>query len=168
MTGTAMQRLCPAQNATAMKARISPAMELRCPASKGVANQRWLSKGNAQTRHGRAMVAPTRKGTAAPSKGLAELCGGIALRRAAAAKCGGGTQRRQGADWQGQSVHGLNTAAANQISDARRQGYAVLAMASQRLQGWAMARQDADTQGRSEASYATAVTRQAESAVRGQ
>lgn len=38
----------PPSNATAMKARISPAMELRCPASEGVAKQRWLGKGGAR------------------------------------------------------------------------------------------------------------------------
>ena len=46
--GNATALYAPLSNATAMKARISPAMELRCPASEGVANQRWLGKGNAR------------------------------------------------------------------------------------------------------------------------
>lgn len=84
MTSTAMQRLCPAQNATAMKARLSPAMELRCPASEGVEKQRWLGKGGAKNRYDPQRQSNGRadsNGTAAPSKGLAEMCGGIALRR---------------------------------------------------------------------------------------
>jgi len=129
----------PLSNATAMKARISPAMELRCPASEGVANQRWLGKGNAPTRDGRAMVAPTRSGTAAPSKGLAECVAALNcddMRRQSAAFNRNGGKEPIG---KGKASTGFERQRPTKSAIRSGKPLRFLAMASQRLQGWAKA-----------------------------